>query len=118
MQELNYLNQNKSDIMEDLRQRPDENRSQYGWRLLMHDLRNPKEPLPQQQPEVNKSKDGAIVNNIYNYPQGIPMTLKRFNFASIFATVVVVIFLIILGVVLWKSGALQHIYDVFRSLMI
>lgn len=103
--------------MEDLRQRPDENRSQYGWRLLMHDLRNPKGTLPPQ-PEQQVTEKAGVTNIINNYPQGIPMTLKRFNFASIFATVVMVIFLIILGVVLWKSGALQHIYDVFRSLLI
>jgi len=99
--------------MEDLRQRPDENRSQYGWRLLMHDLRNPKVPLEPQQPEVNKSKDGAIVNNIYNYPQGIPMTLKRFNFASAFVTIMFVIFLICLGLWLWKTGVIADILTAF-----
>lgn len=101
--------------MEDLRQRPDENRSQYGWRLLMRDLRNPKVPLPLQQPE-QQVKDGAIVNNIYNY--AVPQTMGRFRFASVYAIITMVIFLIILGVVLWKTGALTHIIDAFRSLLI
>lgn len=105
--------------MEDLRQRPDENRSQYGWRLLMHDLRNPKEPLPPQQPEqeVKTSKAGSVTNNIYNYSQGVPMTLKRFNFASIFATVVMVVMLTIAGILLWKTGVLSYLINMFQGVV-
>ena len=96
----------------DLRRQPGEARSDWGWRLLMHDLRNPE---PQEQHVKTEQKDGAIVNNIYNY--AVPTTLKRFNFASVFAIVVMVIFLIALGIFLWKTGAIQHIIDTFRSLI-
>jgi len=96
--------------MTDLKQQPGENRSQYGWRLLMHDLRNPKGNLePQPEQEVSTSKDGSIVNNIYNYPQGTPMSSTKFNFASIYATIATVIILTIAGLLLWRCGFIDYL---------
>lgn len=97
----------------------------WGWQMLMEDLKSSKVPLqpqpeqPMQQVQQPPQQQGAPITNIVNYPpMQVPMILKRFNFASVFAIVVMVIFLTILGVVLWRTGALQHIYDVFRSLLI
>ena len=106
--------------MEDLRQRPDENRSQYGWRLLMHDLRNPEQPMQPiqpQQPEVTET--AGITNIINNYPAspGVPTTLKRFNFASIYATVVMVVMLTIAGVLLWKMGVITYLINMFQGVV-
>lgn len=95
--------------MEDLRQRPDENRSQYGWRLLMHDLRNPKVPLPPQQPEQQITEKAGVTNIINNYSQGVPMTSTRFRFASIYATIATLVILTIAGLLLWKIGFFEYL---------
>ena len=97
----------------DLRRQPNENRSEWGWRLLMHDLRNPKVPLEPQQPEQEVTETAGITNIINNYPAG-----TRFNYANPIAIITMVIFLIILGILLWRTGALQYIYNTFWSLLI
>lgn len=103
----------------DLKRQPGEWRSDWGWRLLMHDLRNPEQPeqpvTPPQQP-TEQPKSG-VTNIINNYSQGVPMQLKRFNFASVFAIILTVSLLIIVGLVAWNTGAIQHIINVFRSLL-
>jgi hypothetical protein len=80
-----------------------------GLEIVNADLRN-----PIQQTEEVKSKNGAIINNIYNYGAG---TQTRFNFASIFATIVVVVILIIVGVLIWKADVIEHLIDTFRSMI-
>ena len=98
--------------MEDLRRQPNESRSDWGWRLLRHDL-NHKGTL-QPQPEVNKSKDGQIVNNIYNY--AVPQTMGRFRFASIYAIITTVVLLTIAGVLLWKTGVISYLIELIGGL--
>ena len=95
--------------MEDLRQRPDENRSQYGWRLLMHDLRNPKGTLPPQ-PEQQITEKASVTNIINNYPSGIPMTSTRFRFASIYATIATLVILTIAVILLAKVGFFDYLW--------
>ena len=93
----------------DLKRQPNESRSDWGWRLLMHDLRNNLEP---EQVKTSTSKDGAVVNNIYNYGTA-PQT--RFRFASNFLIVVTVILIVSLGLVLWKMGTIQYFIDLIQS---
>jgi hypothetical protein len=58
----------------------------WGWKMLMHDLRNPPQPehtsqQPPQQP-TEQPKSG-VTNIINNYPANVPMT-TRFRFTSVF----------------------------------
>ena len=97
--------------MEDLKRQPNESRSDWGWRLLRHDLSHPEQPAPPQQPEqVNTSKDGSIVNNIYNYSQGVPQTMGRFRFASVYATLITVVILTIAVILLAKVGFFDYLW--------
>ena len=84
----------------------------WGWKMLMQDL-NSEHPVQPQQPS-------GIVSNIVNYPptQGVPMQLKRFNFASIYAVIIAVILLTIAGVLLWRFGVFDYLIETCRSLLI
>lgn len=95
----------------------------WGWRMLMHDLRNPEQPeqpVTPQQPIQQPTQQGtpAVISNIVNYPpsQGVPMQLKRFRFASIPAIIITVTLLIIAGLLLWKTGALDYLVQMFYNL--
>jgi hypothetical protein len=86
--------------------------------VAMDDLRNPEQPeqpshQPPQQP-TEQPKSG-VTNIINNY--AVPQTIRKFNFASVFTIILTVSLLIIVGLVAWKTGAIQHIIDVFRSLL-
>jgi hypothetical protein len=78
----------------------------WGWKMLIHDLRNPEQPEP------------VTISNIVNYPpQAVPTQLKRFNFASVMTIILTVSILIIAGVLLWKTGAIEYLIETCRSLM-
>lgn len=95
---------------------------QWGWRMLMHDLRNPEKPEPvtQQQPIQQPNALPQNISNIVNYPpsKGVPMQLKRFHFASILTIIVTVTLLIIAGLLLWKTGALTYLVQMFHNLVL
>ena len=94
--------------MEDLKRQPNENRSDWGWRLLMHDLRNPKGTLPPQSEQEVKETAG-VTNIINNYSQSVPQTMGRFHFASVYAIIVTIIIFTIAGLLLWKVGFIDYL---------
>jgi hypothetical protein len=94
----------------------------WGWKMLMHDLRNPEQPeQPSQQQSQQPTTQGTIpvISNIVNYPPmpNVPMRSNKLHFASIYAIIVIVTLLIIAGVLLWKTGAIDYLIETCRSLL-
>ena len=84
----------------------------WGWKMLMHDLRNPEQP--DQSSEKPIQQPSGAVTNIVNYP---PMATNQFHFASVLAIILTVSLLIIAGMLLWKTGAIDYLIETFRSLI-
>lgn len=84
----------------------------WGWNQLMKDIYSKsQEPQPEVQ-KPNEQKQGTFVNNVYNYGTG-----QKFKFSNVLTIAVTVIVLTIVGLLLWKSGAIEYIIDILRSLI-
>ena len=89
--------------MSNLDRQPGESQSDYGWRLLRHDLNRSKVPL--EQTEQQTYHQGAPVTNIVNYP---PQQL-RYGFSTWYTTVVVIIVLLIAFLLLIRCGFFSYL---------
>jgi len=93
----------------------------WGLQMLFKDLhdyynRTPPEQPPQrvQQPQQSSAPPQQI-SNIVNYPpQAVPQT--TFRFASIYTIVITVTLLVIAFTLLWKTGALDYLVQMFYNL--